>query len=178
MSVARITTVKKSRKEWKCGKCGDEIKKGEPVLHFAVGFRGLEQHRCAMPGCFPKPSERESSAVASVLAAQEEFDVSNASSLEELEEAVSAVSEAATEVAEEYENNEMFEINQDLQERAETLNSAAEALEGWQDDLDDIPVEEEEDSWLDHDSFEEAFDDWIEEARRVAEEAVNEMELP
>ena len=86
MSLAKVNQIGRVRKPGKCGKCGVEIKVGDPAVRVAVGFRGFTQTRCPKPECFPKPSERESSLVSSVYAAQEEVDVSTAGSLEELEQ--------------------------------------------------------------------------------------------
>lgn len=144
MSLAKINVTKKSRKPWECSRCRSQIPVGSEVIAFTVGFRGRTQRRCMKPECFPQPSERESSAVSAVYAAQEAVDFSTATSLEELEQMVDDVAEACTEVASEYEDSEMFEINEDLQERAETLNAAAEDLGNWADDLDEEPTEDEE----------------------------------
>ena len=179
MSLARVYTTKKVRKDWKCGNCGAEIKKGvDGRISFSVGFRGFERTRCTRTTCYPKPSERESSLVSSVYAAQEEFSVDDASSLEELEEAVSAVVEAMNEVAGEYQDNEMYEINYEMQERADLLESSAAELEDWASSLPEEPTEENEDSWGEHDSYEDAHEEWLDEGRSTAESAVNEVELP
>ena len=176
MSLARVYTTKKVRKDWTCGKCGAPIRKGiEGRISFAVGFRGFEQTRCLKPECYPLPSERESSAVASVYAAQEAADFSTAASLEDLEQMVQDVADACEEVASGDENNEMYEINEDLQERAETVRSAGEELANWADGLGDEPVPESEE---DSEGYQEAHDAWLEEAREAAASAVNEMELP
>jgi hypothetical protein len=167
MSVARVYTSKKVRKDWKCEKCGAAIRKGvDGRITFSVGFRGYEHTRCTRPECFPSTSERESSAVATVYAAQESVDLASCQSLEDLESAIQEVVDACEEVADEYESNEMFEINEDLQERAQTIRDAGESLSGWSDSLDDEPSV---------DGFD---DDWLEAAREAAQDAINEMELP
>lgn len=180
MSLARIYTTKTVRKDWTCGKCGAAIRKGvDGRISFAVGFRGYEQTRCTKPECYPTPSERESSAVASVYAAQEAVDFSTAESLDDLESLVEEVAAACEEVASEYEGSEMFEINEDLQERADPLNEAADTLRDWADSLEEEPTEEDwdpEDS--EHESFADAHAAWLDDAREAAETAVNEVELP
>lgn len=178
MTIARIYTTQKSRKVCTCGKCGTEIPKGEKVLHFSVGFRGYEQHRCAKQECFPKPSERESSAVAAVYAVQEETDFSSLTSYDDITAAVEAVAEVCEEVASEYESNEMYEINYDLQERAEQIRSAGEELLSWDADIDEEPNEEDIETWGEHATFEDAHGAWVEEAQDAARGAVDGMDLP
>lgn len=180
MSLAKINQVGKVRKVTKCEKCGDTIWIGQPAVKFAVGFRGRTQVRCSKSACFPKPSERESSLVSSAYAAQEEADTSGAGSLDDLNEIRDDVAGAVREVAEEYESSEMFEKNYDLQERADTLNSAADDLEEWE------PAEEEptEDDgpWTidgtDYDVYEDAHEAWLDAAREALSDAINTMELP
>lgn len=166
---------------WTCGKCGDEIKVGQPAVKFAVGFRGRTQVRCAKPACFPKPSERESSLVSSAYAAQEEADLDGAASLEDLEAIRDDVASAVREVASEYEYSEMFEKNYDLQERADMLNSAADDLEGWEPE-DEEPQEDDSETWefggTEHDTYEEAHEAWLQAARESLNDAIDGMELP
>jgi hypothetical protein len=168
VSLAKINKIGKVRKATECEKCGDAIPVGSPAVKFAVGFRGRTRVRCSKTECFPKPSERESSLVSSVYAAQEEADVDSAFTLEELEQVRSDVVAATQEVAGEYEQSEMFERNEDLQERAQMLNDAAEALEGWEPDGEEPDAEEDE----------EAHDIWIQNARESLQAAIDEMELP
>ena len=169
MSLARVYTTKKVRKDWTCDKCGAPIRKGvDGRVSFTVGFRGFERTRCTKPECYPTPSERESSAVASVYAAQEAADFSTAASLEDLEQMVQDVADACEEVASEYESNEMYEINADLQERAETVRQAGEDLRSsWADGLEDEPTEDDFDEDADEDEFETAHDEWLEQAREA-----------
>jgi hypothetical protein len=183
MSLAKVHHVQRVRKVWTCGKCGDEIKVGQPAVKFAVGFRGHTQVRCSKPACFPKPSERESSLVSSAYAAQEDADLDGAASLEDLEQIRDDVASAVREVASEYEYSEMFEKNYDLQERADMLNSAADDLEGWAPE-DDEPQEDDADSdtWTiagtEYSDFDEAHEAWLSEARDSLNDAIDGMELP
>lgn len=179
MSLAKVYTTKKVRKDWRCEKCGAEIKKGEDGrVSYSVGFRGREVTRCTKTECFPKPSERESSAVASVYAAQEDVDFSSAETYDDIEQMIEDVAAAAEEVADEYESSEMFEINEDLQERADLLREAADTLrDSWADGLDDEPQGDDEDDEA-RAGFAEAHQAWLEEARSLADSAVNDMELP
>lgn len=182
MSLARVHEVKRVRKPWTCEKCGVEIKVGDPAVKFAVGFRGRTRVRCAKTECFPKPSERESSLVSSVYAAQEEVDVDSAGSLEDLEQIRDDVVAATQEVAGEYEDSEMYEKNYDLQERADMLNSAADELEGWAPEEDEPQEDDEESTWTiagtEYSDFDEAHEAWLSEARESLKDAIDGMELP
>lgn len=198
MSLARVYKTQKVRKDWRCGKCGAEIKKGvDGRLSFAVGFRGFEQSRCLKPECYPTLSERESSAVASVYAAQESVDLNSCESLEDVEAVLEEIASACDEVADEYESNEMYEINYDLQERAEQVRSAGDELRCWSWDGDDEPEAEAECGECDgtgeiEDGQErcehcggggmvdnsDAREEWLQEMRESAQEAIDSMEMP
>ena len=176
-----MNQIGRVRKPGKCEKCGLEIKVGDPAVRFAVGFRGMVRTRCTKSECFPQPSERESSLVSSVYAAQEAVDVISAGGLEELESIRDDVVTATQEVASEYEDSEMFDRNEDLQERAEMLNSAAYELEGWEPEEEE-PDEDNEETWSfnghDFDTYEEAHEEWLMHARHSLQAAIDEMELP
>ncbi len=181
MSLAKVVSVSRARKDQgKCGKCGKALPAGEPYAHFAVGFRGRKQVRCSDPACYPRPSERESSLVADVYAAQEsaEETLADAGSLEGIKEALKAVSEACDEVSSSYEQNPTFDGNDDLQERVDTLNSASQEFADWEPEKDE-PTEEDEESWTDlGDSFEEAYEIWLSDTKEDAKSIINETELP
>jgi len=166
VSLAKVNQIKKVRKAGTCEKCGLEIKVGDPAVRFAVGFRGFTRTRCTKPECFPKPSERESSLVADLYAAQEEVDIEGAGSLEDLNQIRDDIANAAREVAGQYEDSEMFDNNYDLQERAEMLNSAADELENWEPEGEE-PTEDADD-----------YEAWLDAARSSLESAISEMETP
>lgn len=180
MSLAKVNQIGRVRKPGKCEKCGLEIKVGDPAVRFAVGFRGMTRTRCTKPECFPKPSERESSLVADLYAAQEEADVDGAGSLEDLETVRDDVATAAREVAGQYEDSEMFEKNYDLQERAEMLNNAADELDQWEPTEEEPSPDDEE--WTidgtEYTDYDEAHAAWLEAARQSLAAAIDEMELP
>lgn len=180
LSLAKINRIGKVRKPGTCEKCGDEIKVGDSAVKFAVGFRGRTRVRCTKSACFPKPSERESSLVSSVYAAQEEVDLSTTDSLDDLHQTRDDVATATREVAGEYEDSEMFEKNYDLQERADMLNSAADELEEWEPAGEEPNADEGE--WTvdgtDYDNYEEARTAWLEAARTSLQDAIDQMELP
>lgn len=143
MSLARLYTTKKVRKDWTCDKCGAPIRKGiDGRISYAVGFRGFERTRCLRPECYPTLADRESSAVAEIYAAIEGMNLAECGSLEDVESAVGDVQAAIDSVKDEYESNEMFEINEVLQERVSMLEEASQSLDGWSDGLDEAPEEE------------------------------------
>ncbi len=149
MSQAKIETVKKSRKDQgACGKCKEELPVGSAYLYFYVGFRSpLKRVRCMKPGCFPKPSERESSMVADIYAAQEAFEdqIDSLESWEDIRAALDEVVSAANEVADQYEsaaedaNGNVF--NQDNIDRADNIRAAAEELENLDAEADTTECE-------------------------------------
>lgn len=132
----------------KCGKCGDELPKGSTYLTFAVGFRGHDQVRCTKKSCYPKPSERESSLVSSILSAQEDAD-ENIAALEwagDAQDIIDAlyaerdmVAEAIDEVRQQYEDaDEAMGGHQGSNyERAQTLESSKDEVEQWSPDDDE-----------------------------------------
>jgi hypothetical protein len=166
MSLAKVNQIGRVRKPGKCEKCGLEIKVGDPAVRFAVGFRGFTRTRCTKPECFPKPSERESSFVADAYAAQEEVDVDGAGNLEDLNQIRDDVANAVREVAGQYEDSEMFDKNEDLQQRAETLNEAADELENWEPEGEE-PTEDATE-----------YEAWLQQARESLSLAIDGMELP
>lgn len=207
MSIARVYTTKGPvRKDGlKCEKCGDPIRKGvDRRRTFAVGYRGHEHTRCLKAECTPTRAELESSAVASVYDVIDGVDFGSLGSLEDLTSVKDEVVAVLQEVASEYESNEMYEINYDLQERAETLNSAADELEGWEpegeapdEDTVDCPecggsgqIPHDDPAQPDQDcdecdatgeveaDHEESFDEWMDAARESLQEAIDGLELP
>lgn len=176
MSLARVYTVKKSRKEFKCGACGQTIPKGSTVHHYAVGFRGRQQHRCGEH--FPTRGERESSLVAPVWDALDiaEAELSDCETESDFETLLQDVVESLTEVAGEYEASDMYDRNEDLQQRAETLNNSASELESI--GFDDEPDPEDAEAYPTEDLFLTAKDEWIQEAREKVREALEAVEVP
>lgn len=174
MSLARVHTVKKSRKEFTCGSCGTKIPKGSLVHHYAVGFRGRTQHRCEMHP--PTRSDRESSLVAPVWDALDNVNLSDCETAEDFESVLRDVAEVFTEVASEYEQSEMYERNEDLQQRAETLNNSAQELESVT--FDEEPEEDDSTGWNGHTQYEGAFQEWQQEQREKAQEAIDAVEVP
>lgn len=158
MSVAKVEYVGKARKpQGQCGKCGDEIPAGAPYRYFYVGFRShYKRVRCMKPECAPKVSERESSLLASVYAAQEDnaFPNDPQEDTTTLSDALESVAATANEVADQYEEADeaMGGHQGENYEKAETLREYASELEGWQGEDRPEPCGE-------HDAPDEFFDD-------------------
>lgn len=195
MSLAKINEVAKARKKpGQCEKCKVDLNVGDPYLWYTVGFRSNFKHiRCTKTACYPKPSERESSLVSGIYAAQEEFDVSGADNVEDIEADIEAVVDAINEVAEQYRdagtNDAGVEWRPDMIERADELEEAASELEGWEPETDYEPCDEHPDVTADQVGNEDWPDDmepcdackanwetWIEEVRTSATDAVNNIE--
>jgi hypothetical protein len=146
VSIAKIQTVQRSRKEYVCEKCRDVLPVGSQYRHYTVGFRSKYKHvRCMKDTCFPRSSELESSRLSDVYAAQENAeDQLNALALSSTPDDISAILEelasAIREVAEEYEaaaeNEYGVVFNQDSADRAEILQSAADEIENYDPESD------------------------------------------
>lgn len=131
MSLAKIQHVKSARKaQGKCEVDGTEINPGDPYKHYSVGFRGRKRVRCVTcPD--PRPSERESSLLADVYAAQESADVESITTTADAVEVIAEFSEAVREVAEQYQAAAEAApgLGAESEERAEALRSSAAAVE-------------------------------------------------
>lgn len=181
MSLARVHRMNRVRKEWVCGKCREEIPVGAGRLAFAVGFRGREQTRCLKPECYPRPSERESSLVADVYAAQESVDFTTCETTEEFRETLQEIIDACEDVVSQYQDHPMFDNNYDLQERAEMIEQAGEELSNWDPDEEEPELLQWSNMEADdreQASFEEAHEAWRISTREALEGLVTEMELP
>jgi len=178
MSVARLYTVQKSRKDQgKCHKCGVELPAGSPYLYYYVGFRSNYKHvRCTKQECFPKPSERESSKTATILAAQENFDVSGMDSKDDIEAAVQEVGSSIQEVADEYQEalDAWENGNYELEEKKDHYEDQANEISNWTYEGDEEPEREEDE---DEEAFQARWDEWIEQVRSEAQDAVDNIDF-
>ena len=185
MSVAKLHHVQKAQKARKCGKCGTDIGKGQPYRWFQVGFRSrLRQIRCTAETCYPPPSVRESSKVSVIMGAQESFydNIDELDTQESIESAVAEVAEAVREVADEYQEalDNWPSGNSNLEEKVEHYSSQADTLESWTWDGDEEPEEsdyEDAAGVLNEESFQQAREEWLDEVRAAAREAVEEVEF-
>lgn len=212
MSVAKVHTVAKARKDQgECESCRTPLPAGSPYRWFSVGFRSKFKHkRCTKPVCTPRPSQLESSKLADVYAAQEDAEdaIDSASEIDDITAAVGELGSAIREVADEYteastdDNGTVFNI--EAQERAETLEAAADECDGWTPEAEDTEENVECDECdgtgdLDDDSPDAAPGDtvtcencggagevdnddydenWLDNAKDEAKQFINGLELP
>lgn len=192
MSIARVYTTQKSRKDQKpCGKCGVELPKGTGYKYFYVGFRSnFKQVRCLKPECSPRQSELESSKVASFYAAQETFEdnIDSLDTKDDIEAAVQEVAEACGSLRDEYQEGlDAWEHgNEQMQEKVDHWDSMESELNSWTFDGNDEPDHCDEHAsrsdWEDDEVQEcadcqEKREEWLDEIREAAREAVNNVEV-
>ena len=135
MSMAKLKT-QRAAKEYECEACREQILRGESYISYKVGFRSRYVHRRHdLPGCRPKPSERESSLVADCYAAQEDFEAGTYESVDDIESAMQEVAERFREVAQQYDDASTdengTEWNVEAAERRDIVEAAADELDGW-----------------------------------------------
>ena len=166
-----------------CERDGTLINKGEPYRWFKVGFRSNYKHiRCMKPECTPRPSELESSNLATAYAAQEDA-LDSANSVDNPDDAQQVVDEfssALQELAEEYrtasENpNTGVVFNTDAEERADTLESAAGELDGFDPPELPEPCPDHPEGSSNCDSCTGILEDYVEELREATRAAINEV---
>lgn len=191
MSVQKLERVKASRKDQgKCSKCGDALPVGTGYLYWYPGFRSKYKIvRCLKSECFPRPSERETSKAVTILAAQENFEdvVGELEDTGEIEAAVQEVGSAVREVLDEYQEalDAWENGNEQLQEKVDHYEGQVDEVENWTYDGETEPprCEDHEDDNIfptvpaDCGVCEQHKDEWIEEVRDAAREAVNNIEL-
>ncbi len=189
MSVQKLEIVKKARKDpGKCSKCGRELVIGDSYQYWYPGFRSKHKIvRCLTSECTPRPSERETSKAATILAAQENFEdvVGELEDVGEMEAAVQEVGSAVREVLDEYQ--EALDAwpagNEQLQEKVDHYEGLVDEAENWTYDGETEPprCEEHEDEAIDDISkcgvCEQHRDEWLEEVREAAQEAVNTIDV-
>jgi phage FluMu protein Com len=164
MSVARVQTSKFAARKGatlRCGKCGKQIAKGEGYLWFKVGFRSrYKQVRCQTVGCYPTASERESSKMAGVYAAQESAAASiaeaalgddPASFVDDLRSTLESAADDWRSVAEEYrdaaEAMGSYGAGANMDETANSIEYAADELGNWSPDEDEPTPCDEHDEY-------------------------------
>lgn len=189
MSVAKIETVHKSRKDQgKCSKCGVELPAGSGYLCWYPQFRSNRKIvRCLKKECFPTPGERESSKAATILLAQESFHdtIGELEDLTDIETAVQEVAEAVEEVASEYSDalDAWENGNEQIQEKVDHYTEQSDNILNWSYEGPDQPdrCDEYEEESHPEDSAEceacrELHETWVEEARQAARDMVDGIE--
>lgn len=148
----RLTVEDKSKPKpnRKCEKCGQEIKVGDPYKWVAPKsgpYGGYKRYRCG-PCPSWKPSELSSSKMATIMAAQEDFDVSGAETISDINEALNDFAQTVREVAQEYRDSSE-NIEQGFGTRTymvDELEQKADDLESWADDLES-GIDGDDDDW-------------------------------
>lgn len=187
MSVARVNTVNKAAKDQgTCGRCGKPLPKGEPYLWYTVGFRSDYKHkRCLDPACYPRESERDTSKYATVLAAIESFNdnIDSLTEIDEVEQAVQDVAEAIAEVRDEYQEalDAWENGNEQLQEKVDHYEEQESELAYWEYDGEQeaYPCDEHDEGGELVEGCEQCEanrDEWLENLREAARDAVSNVE--
>jgi hypothetical protein len=186
MSLAKVQR-RKARKDYVCEVGKEPIHPGDEYLWFKVGFRSRFKHiRCLKHP--PKPSERESSNLATVYAAQEtavaelhSLEQSEDHDVEQINSIMETYAEAVREVADQYrEADDNFGGSGATQsaERADILESSADDLENFSsNELESETVDTNTDPDSDDGQDPEEQDNW-EDLIQEAIQAVEETELP
>lgn len=146
----RVTVSDRERPlpNYTCGKCGVEIKVGDPYIYWEPYFRSsMKAIRCTKSTCYPRPSELDSSKMSTVLAAIEDANSVDTSTFTEasdftgvLEDVVSALNEVAQEYRD-ADDNFGGGGNTQSGERADELEDQASDLENTS--FDDAPERED-----------------------------------
>lgn len=135
MRVHYVKNARKAKKKRTC-RCGHVIQPGESYKWAEPRYGGMK-YWCQDHS--PKRSELTSSKLGPLYDAQDDFDVSEATSAEEISEALQSVADTAREVAEEYQEGidnmpeglQEGDVAQQSQEKIEALESYANELESW-----------------------------------------------
>lgn len=190
MSLAKVQYVKSAAKDQgKCVACGDPLPKGSAYRWWTVGFRSHYKYkRCMKPSCTPARSELESSALSSVMAAQEvaeatisdieTWDMGQAGEVgDALQTALSEVADAGDEVVQQWRDAaEAFGGTGDSADRADELEGVLSTARDWQPDSDAPDGCAVHESLLDGcPDCASAFDVWLMDTVESAREAVSEV---
>ena len=161
MRVHHVNKARKSKKPRTC-RCGHTVEPGESYKWAEPRYGGMK-YWCK--DHYPKRSELTSSKLGQVYDAQDDFDVSEAKSVEEISEALQGVADTAREVGEEYQEGidnmpeglQEGHVAEEMREKIDALEEFASTLESWSEDDED--------------------DDALENARESASQAVQELML-
>lgn len=196
--MARVNYVKSFRGTSKtkdgnltCSRCGGKIKKGDSYRWWAnkMGRSSFKRVRCMKPECAPKPWEHMTTSphIAGLMQAEEAgheavADVSHSGDASEfcsqVADAVQTVADGVRDVAEGYsEGASNMEDgfghptyqSEELQTKAEEVEGQADELESWEPSNTEPPEPEEGE---DEDEREETINNWVEEVRDEANDAI------
>lgn len=151
--MPRVYTVKKARASKRtrtCRICSHVITPGETYRYFEPRY-GPPVMYCA--DHHPRRSHMTSSSIGQVYDVQDDFDVSQCTTLEEISEALQAVADTAREVAEQYEESisnmpealqESSHVAEEMREKIEALESYADECESWESSSEPEEFDEDE----------------------------------
>lgn len=196
MSVARVQISKFAARKGatlRCGKCGKEITRGARYYWYKVGFRSrYKQVRCyGSPSCFPAASERESSKMAGVYAAQETaassiaeatFGDDPASFIDDLRSTLESAADDWRSVADEYREAAEasptgYVFGVDYTEIADSIEYAADELGNWSPDEDEPnPCDEHEEYTPGCEECEQMAAGWADDVRDSASTALDDAQ--
>lgn len=160
MSVARITTVGRSRKPYVCGSCRETIPVGSSYRWFAVGFRGRPQIRCMKTTCTPRTSQLESSQLSEAYAARENAQdqlatMTEVSDLSDLQNVLDEFKDAIESVKDIYREADENFGGGGMTENAERADN----LEAVMDEIDSVSLDDWDDNWCEkHESADTALE--------------------
>jgi hypothetical protein len=137
MARSKPTTVRKSRKDQgPCGKCGTEIKRGDPYIWWRFRYPDRLMKRCDKPECRPTSADLESNSKrrSHILAnaAFGEYTYGGNQNPDLLEQAISHVRDIVDELEESLSGLEGTNLASGQQYK--DFSSTKEALEQWADD--------------------------------------------
>lgn len=149
MRVHYVKSARKAKKARTC-RCGHTVQPGEPYKWAEPRYGGMK-YWCKNHS--PKRSELTSSKLGSVYDAQDDFDVSDATSAEDIQDALRTVAETATEVADEYQESidampeglQEGHVAEEMREKIDALQEYSNNLDSWTgDDEGDLEEQREE----------------------------------
>jgi hypothetical protein len=193
--MARVFTIRKSRKATKCGRCGDTIPAGS-TYHWLKPRYGGKKVRCVKYACRFRASDKSGAKTAVVYDAIEdaEQELQSATSHEDIQSVLQNVADVAREVAGEYqEANDTWtqngaSDNSEWVEKADECESFADTLESWEfsgeHDEDEVKKEEQDIELEPAETYEarmeaqdEAWEQRLEEMKEDAISALSEFSL-
>lgn len=184
-----VVNLAKPLPNLKCGKCGEEIKVGDPykwVKPKSGPYGGSKRYRCQTCPVW-RPSElTSSSALAEVYAAQEtaedavaEWDREDADALrailEDLAEGIRSGAQVYEESADNMESGFGHETTQseELREKAEMLNGSADEIEAKAEEIEDFDLDTVRDEVMADEGIEAEDYDWDEDPDGLTDEVEN-----
>lgn len=159
MRVHSVSRARKSKARRVCGRCGHEVQPGESYKYAEPRY-GPKKFWCK--DHYPKRSELTSAKIGAAYDLQDDFDVSSCEDIVDIEGAVQDVISGAEEVRDEYQEGlDAMPEGTESSPIAEQAQEMIDALEEWTDALETLDYSELT----------------LDEAKEVAENAVNELSV-